>query len=693
MLRFALLTAVAVFLVALAVAAQEEPMPPAPGADELFVLDTFRIDTVVCPFKSSIDYEPGEIECGLLQVPENRENPDSRFIELHYIKLNAQIDEDGEDDGEHGYDLEPGKRDDPIVYLTGGPGAHATYYVKRFKDHGIRKHRDMYILEQRGIGFSGDFCPFYATRKPEVGDAETFEEHLEAGLIAAEDCARNAVANGVDLGGYHSFENARDVKALRIALGYEQWNVWGISYGSILGQAYLKVDPEGIRAIALDAIVPLDIRGNSWAWRSVQWYDRDLQKLDELCRAQPDCAKRYANLGERIREATISVQDNPIVVEVDDVERFPSGTAAIFTDVVAFLPFTFLYEQSHYPAMPALIHAWADAVERRDETLFQAIASLSGSFFGGSQGMANAILCNDGDTEVQAIAGQQDIDEFPVLGGAIATAESYRRRVEMCADLGMAPRDASEYTAVETDIPALIIEGNMDPITPPPLAKAILPGFSNGTYVEFPYAGHGPSRSVECAGAMLNAFFDDPMADPDVRCVDEMERPEFYVPLYTTSLAPRLMVKAMNDKRSLAAPGIWLGSSALVSLIAFLVLTFAPVGRFFDRERSTPAFGARTSAWFSAFLATVTLVILGSATAVTFKAFKELLLFGLVPWARYGAWAGVLVGLLGIVTVVLTVRAQTKNKLPIGSLLGFLATGLAATALSAFLLFWDLGPF
>jgi pimeloyl-ACP methyl ester carboxylesterase len=126
---------------------------------------------VVCPFKGQIDYEPGDIECYLLQVPENREKPDSRFIELHVVKLNSTWDdEEAEKEGDEGlYELAPGKRDDPIVYLTGGPGAQATYYIKRFKDHGIRKHRDMYILEQRGIGFSDDFCPYYYTRKPEVG--------------------------------------------------------------------------------------------------------------------------------------------------------------------------------------------------------------------------------------------------------------------------------------------------------------------------------------------------------------------------------------------------------------------------------------------------------------------------------------------------------------------------------------------
>ena len=319
------------------------------GHDELFTRDTYRLDSVVCPFKGKIDYEPGEIECSLLQVPENREVPDSRFIELHVVKINSNWDDEEaeKDDDESSYELEPGTREDPVVYLTGGPGAKATFYVKRFKDHGIRRHRDLYILEQRGIGYSDDFCPFYTTRKPEVGNVSNFEEHLAAGLSAAVDCAANAAANGVDLSGYNTFENARDVKALRIALGFEQWNVWGISYGSILGQAYLKVDPEGIRAVVLDAIVPLDIRNNTWAWKSVKWYDRDLKKLDEICQAQPGCAEHYPDLGKRIREVTLSVKDSPVVVDVKDSETYPTGKAYFFTDVVAFLPFALMNEQSN----------------------------------------------------------------------------------------------------------------------------------------------------------------------------------------------------------------------------------------------------------------------------------------------------------------------------------------------------------
>ncbi|MGB5721605.1 MAG: hypothetical protein WBM34_13010, partial [Woeseiaceae bacterium] len=171
---------------------------------DFFARDTLRIETFACPFKNDIEYEPGEIECGLLQVPENREKPDSRFIELHFVKLNSTWDDDEDDEDEEDESgLAPGKRDDVVIYLTGGPGAHASTYVERFKDHRIRRHRDMYILEQRGIGYSADFCPNYNARKPERFDVASYEEQEYASIAAADDCANNASNAGVDLTGYN----------------------------------------------------------------------------------------------------------------------------------------------------------------------------------------------------------------------------------------------------------------------------------------------------------------------------------------------------------------------------------------------------------------------------------------------------------------------------------------------------------
>jgi pimeloyl-ACP methyl ester carboxylesterase len=671
--------------------ALQEPAP------DLFARDSYRIDTVVCPFKGDIEYEPGDIECGLLEVPENRENPDSRFIELHFVKINSRWGKDDQEDADEedrDDDLPPGKRDDPVIYLTGGPGARVNYYVGRLKDHTLLKHRDLYILEQRGIGFSDDFCPYYGIRKPATDDVETFDEHLAASHQRKADCSANATASGVDLTGYSTIENARDVKALRRALGFDQWNVWGISYGSILGQAYIKEDPGGILAVALDAIMPLEIRESELYWRIAHWYNRDLEKLQEICQRQPACAKRYPDIGGRLREAIESVVGNPIEVDVKDIENYPSGKARIFQDIVAFLPFVFLYEQVNYPAMPSLIYTWADAVERRDENLFKAIASASGGGFGdSSQGMSNAIFCLDGDEEAQARAGRKDLQEYPVLGAAIGSEESYRRGVELCLKMGMPQRPADEFAAVQTSIPSLIIEGDMDPITPPPNARAIMPGFEQGTYVEFPYAGHGPSRSVECAGSLLNKFYDNPTAEPDLSCVDEMEEPEIWAPMFTTSIAPRLLVLFTEDKKRLAIPGAWAGLSILIVLVAFLHLTFLPLGRILGRTRAAEAGHARVVSWLASLFSVASVIVFAAAFTVTAEASELLLIFGLVPWAAYGAWLGLLGGLVGLVAVVITFRTLARRGLPLGSWFGMVLTGLAAVSLSAFMLTWGLGPF
>ena len=661
----------------------------------LYARDSYRIDTLVCPFKGRIDYGPGEIECGLLQVPENREDPDSRFIELHFIKLvstwddeEAKDDEDAEDSG-----LEPGRRDDPVIYLTGGPGASAEYYVERFKDHGIRRHRDLYILEQRGIANSGDFCETYFSRNPDIGNVDSFAKSAEASRIAAEDCARNAVAAGVDVSAYNTIENARDVKALRMALGFDKWNVWGISYGTLLGQAYIKEDPEGILAVVLDAIVPLDARAHEVSWRVVNWYDRDLRKLDELCQADKGCAKSYSDLGERVRDAARATMDEPIVVEVEDTERYPTGKAYFFSNMAAFLPFMLFYEQSNYAALPAIIHAWADAVENRDEALFKAIAAApTGSFFGISQGMYDAIMCNDGYREAAIASTAADRAEFPVLTAAIAVEGDAEAAAESCISLGLAPRPREQYAAVQTDIPTLLVEGDMDPITPPPLARVIEPGFTNGTYVEFPYAGHGPTRSVECAGDLLNKFYDDPEAEPDLACVDEMEVPDFLGTLYRTSAAARFAVLALENKDDLPKVASWGGASALGVVVGFLALTFAPLVRRMENRQPAPAEGARLATWAAATFGTAALVIFGAAAGVSYKLSEMLLIFGMVGWASAGASAGALAGLSGLLALVLTVRARRHAALPVGTLMGFLVTGLAAVSLSLFLVVWDLGP-
>jgi hypothetical protein len=171
-----------------------------------------------------------------------------------------------------------------------------------------------------------------------------------------------------------------------------------------------------------------------------------------------------------------------------------------------------------------------------------------------------------------------------------------------------------------------------------------------------------------------------------------MEVPEMIVPIYESAVVPRLLVLADEDKKKLAGPAAWLGSSVLVSFVAFIVLTFSPLIRIADRRSAIPAGAARTWAWLSATTSVAAVSVLGAAIAVTADSSMGLPLFGFVPWAVYGAWAGLVAGIFGLVTLWVTVRARKSYGLPGSRVIGFFLTGIAASVLSAFLLTWDLGP-
>ncbi len=153
------------------------------------------------------------------------------------------------------------------------------------------------------------------------------------------------------------------------------------------------------------------------------------------------------------------------------------------------------------------------------------------------------------------------------------------------------------------------------------------------------------------------------------------------------------MVKALEDKKSLLAPGICAAVSIQIPIASFLVLTLAPIGRRRDGRIPARAASARLAAWMASFLVALSVAVFSGTVAVTFKAFEERLLFGLVPWTRWGALAGLLAGVVGVAGVILAIRAYKRNKLPVATLSGFLLTGCAAIRFAAFLVWWDLGPF
>lgn len=634
---------------------------------------------LVCPFE--FDYEPGEVSCGFVTVPENRSNPDSRLIRVHYVKLAATAEDPA--------DIRP----DPVIYLTGGPGVAVESYANRLREHDILEQRDLYILEQRGIANSGDLCPHYGAVRRELAWGETGLDVAANEAERTRTCFQAATAAGVDLSAYNTFENAHDVRDLRIALGYESWNVWGISYGSHLGQMLLNVDSAGTRALVIDAIVPNDLDD---LMRLGRYVSRLMDNVFTTCEGDAICE----GLRPRYEAAIDQLKAEPVIIDVDDVETYPQGQVRFGAEILIFAPFMMMYEQDQHAAIPAVMDSLTRAVETGDYTVFELLAN-SGFDFGGGGGMSDAIRCNDGYTAASAEVMAEDLAENPIFQNMGLSAEGAALAAQVCVDEGLSPLNGTEnYQLIQSDVPTLIVNGAWDPITPPPLAERILPGFTNGRYIEVPYAGHGPTRSMpECAGPVLNAFFDtlDP-AGLDASCLETgVTEPEF-IEVYSTSALLRAGVMAMDDPKSLAPSALWLGLPLIALLISLLAYPAGFLARVIDGQSaqslSADTGGAR---------------LLGLATALTGLAFPALILLGgyklneismvgliagLGMPAAKGAWMALASGGLGLLSLILLWRTQMSDgRIRIGTLIGLTLTGLSGLALAGFAGHWDLLPF
>lgn len=89
---------------------------------------------------------------------------------------------------------------------------------------------------------------------------------------------------------------ARDADAIRAALGYEKFNFYGVSYGTELGQFLMRERPQHLRAVILDAVVPL---GFSLVTDVPVVKQRVMQQFSSACRELQACNLAYPGLGDR----------------------------------------------------------------------------------------------------------------------------------------------------------------------------------------------------------------------------------------------------------------------------------------------------------------------------------------------------------------------------------------------------------
>ncbi len=268
----------------------------------------------MCPVAGPTGETEGETYyCGLLYVPENYAKPDDGTIQITYAVLKSKS-------------LSP--LPDPVVYLEGGPGGSAIAGLSSYADifAEMRQSRDIILFDQRGTKYSTrlDCDPFLLllnhliNTDPETADL--FQEIVNetpdtlmgttVSQIYMGACAEGLTDAGYDLTQYNSANSVKDLFELTNALGYDEVNLYGISYGTRLAMTAMRDHPDQIRSVVLDSTYPLQI--NNLEHMS-DLLDEVLVKLVATCKADRECNRNFPNFEKELKEiiARAASSDDP----------------------------------------------------------------------------------------------------------------------------------------------------------------------------------------------------------------------------------------------------------------------------------------------------------------------------------------------------------------------------------------------
>ncbi len=465
------------------------------------------------------------VECGYLTVPEDRSHPEGPTIRLHVAIFRTDSDNPAPD---------------PVIYLAGGPGEQALeampfLFNQRFAS--FLANRDFIVFDQRGTGYSEPAldCPELTNLTYETLDQDLSpEESLALAYEAICSCHDRLVSEGANLAAYNSAGSAADLNDLRLALGYEEWNLLGISYGTRLALTAMRDYPQGIRCVILDSTYPLQVSLYAEAPAN---FDRALTVFFDGCAADPACCEAYPDLEAVFYELVDQLNASPVTFPVTQPLSGETYDVLMNGDGLIGVLFQSLYSTDLIPLLPKTIF------EVRDGN-YDILAMVFGSFLTNiefvSMGMGFSVQCGE---EIH----------FSTPGEFAAAAEAYpkiRSLFDSTLNLGEAvftvceiwgAKEAApiENQPVASDIPTLVLAGEYDPVTPPSWGEMVAQGLNSSFYFEFPGVAHGASvTGGECPLSIALAFLDDPTTEPNGSCLTEMSGPAFVVPETEIPLVP-----------------------------------------------------------------------------------------------------------------------------------------------------------
>lgn len=448
--------------------------------------------------------------CGYVTLPQDYDNPDDSKVEIYYAQIKS---------------LSDNPYPDPLVYLVGGPGSSGSQLLLSSFQAYLRPfaiERDIIVIDQRGTGYSNPslYCQESVFRLKDILQS-TSESHANVVLDILSECHDRLSTKDILFETFNSQNNAHDIVNVMLSLGYDEWNLVGVSYGSRLALTMMRDYPQYLRSVILDSVYPLqaDLYVDSYYSG-----ERSLNVLFEACVNDIDCNAQYPNLDTVFYDVYNRLNESPFVVEFTQ-PRIGTLEIELSGHRLYSWVFSWLYSVNSIETIPKLIYE-LDA--GKVSNAIQIGTTYESTLLFLNLGMHYTVQCQ----EEYISATNRDyagiIETFPHLEGFLRYPVEGMATVDSLCDTWQAEaRPEIANTAVTSDIPTLLLTGHFDPITPLTYANLANETLSTSYNYVLPHVGHGVLRSEDCAVSIALDFIDMPYSEPDISCIAETLPIEF----------------------------------------------------------------------------------------------------------------------------------------------------------------------
>lgn len=422
-------------------------------------------------------------ESGHLMVNENHENQGSRIIGIPFKRIRTRS-----------------KNPLPPVFLLEGGPANTNSIQRQWKNilpilSSFTQRSDLVVLEQRGNGdaFPNLQCPgSFSLSNSEPLTKEKFGQEYVKYIST---CEKYWQQQGINPGEYHVVSMAKDIEALRSALGYEQIMLFGGSFGSHWALNYLKLYPQNVERVLIDSP-----EGYDHSVKLPSYAEEALISLSDLVAADPVLSEQVPNFYELAKQVAFELKQ-PKTVKTSNGQNIILGLYDL--QLITALDLG----RSNYRALPYhyLQMSRGNYIWLADRTL-ELRRGLNYNL------MAVIADCTSGASPVRWLKAEETSAQT-VLGDALNNIN-----FEACSFLDIAPLGEKIRVSITSEVPILVIVGSQDARTPLSNALEILSSFPNGRLLEVKNASHDVfQESSEVLFPLIRTYLsrEDPMYYPD----------------------------------------------------------------------------------------------------------------------------------------------------------------------------------